>query len=90
MDGKTASVLEMDRAALRESIHRVGIRKLHYFGDGRKVYVMESNVLQNPTFRFAVCNMTTGFTWLSNRHTTLSEAQSCAEALFGISEWNAV
>lgn len=81
----------MDSDELRRVMNSMGIVKLHYFGDGRKVFIKESSELSRPRYNIAVQNVTTNFAWSENiPYYDLDKCIATAEGMFGIRDWNAV
>ncbi len=91
MDKQGLAVLDMDREALRREMKNAGIVKLHYFGDGRKVFIKEERNFNHQNWRMCVENITTGFSWVSGvPYYNQQHCVSRAEQIFGIKDWNAV
>lgn len=88
---RTGTAADMDRETLRREMKNLGIVKLHYFADGRKVFIKEDYFLHRQHWRMAVENVTTGVTWASGiPYHDLKQCIANAEGMFGITEWNAI
>lgn len=89
---ETGRALMLDGEALRAAMARVNIHKLHYFPDGRKVWI-ESAVKPGGkhVYEINTHNPVTGLSWseMIGYH-DLRECVSIAETIFGITAWNAV
>ncbi len=89
--GREATLRAMDRDELRRVMGSLGVVKLHYFGDGRKVFIKQSSEFERPRYNIGVQNVTTEFAWAEDLpYYDLDKAVSTAEQLFGIKDWNAV